>query len=84
MDARQNNEGDRAAATVTKIPVLDGLFGDYLEVEATSEGLEFGGYSVLPWEWIDFARQTIRLSAEQSSSPDSESHTETDESGVAP
>ena len=49
-------KSDRAA-THYLLPVPDGIFGDEMAVEATVEGLEFGGgYSTLSWEWIERAR----------------------------
>jgi len=44
-------KSDRAA-THYNLGIPDGIFGDSIEVEATEEGLEFGGYSILPWSWV--------------------------------
>lgn len=43
-------------ATETVISILDGNLGSELDVCATDDGLEFGGYSTLTWDWIDAAR----------------------------
>ena len=32
------------------VDILDGRYGSELEVVATTEGLELGGYITLPWE----------------------------------
>jgi hypothetical protein len=59
MKSAGTNTGSDRAETVTAIPILDGQLGDSIEVEATQEGLEFGGYSVLEWVWIDSARKAL-------------------------
>jgi len=48
---------DRAALSLT-IPVLDGQFGSEMDVIATQEGLEFGGYATIPWKWLIAAYRT--------------------------
>ncbi len=57
--SERKDKSDRAALSRT-IPVLDGIFGSKMVVEATSEGIELDGYATIDWEWIDSARREVR------------------------
>jgi hypothetical protein len=46
------------------IPILDGYFGSEIEIVATVEGLELGGYSILDWAWIVEAYRIVRPSGD--------------------
>ena len=63
MNAKLNSS-DRAKLEC-RVPVLDGIFGTEMEVVATDEGLELGGYATLSWKWIDSARRIVQPSDEQ-------------------
>ena len=52
------NVSDRAEPTY-RVPVLDGILGDEMDVVATKEGLELGGYAIVPWPWIIAALRTV-------------------------
>lgn len=60
------DENSDRAETHYELGVPDGIFGSTIEVDATNEGLEFGGgYSSLSWAWIDRARKALIASDEE-------------------
>lgn len=81
MDKLAGNDlSDRAALTY-ELGIADGIFGDKIEVVADEEGLEFGGYSTLPWVWIDRVRAILHA-ADKAEFEGPSSHTSCDENGV--
>ena len=67
--AEPNNESDRAA-THYELGIPDGFFGGTIEVDATKDGLEFGGgYSILPWSWIFLALSACHKACELGDRP---------------
>lgn len=47
--------------TKTTLTYPRGEYNEEVEVEATDDGIEIGWIGSLSWEWIDKARETLRL-----------------------
>lgn len=58
-------ENSDRAALKQVVPIVDGRFGSEIEVVATKDGLELGGYFTLRWDWIALAYQSVRLSGDK-------------------